>query len=59
MGLCTKMSKQGIKHLINSCKTCNKKYIPNYEGDNEQCDYCLAELEFKKDEKYEPNKTAS
>jgi hypothetical protein len=33
-----------LKHVAN-CNQCGGAYIPNYEGDETTCDYCIAEAE--------------
>lgn len=37
--------RQSIKHQVVKCSKCGTVYIPYVEGDEKECDYCIAENE--------------
>ena len=38
-----------LKHVAN-CKECGGAFIPQYEGDDKTCDYCIAEAEILRED---------
>ena len=39
------MSKKSLLKQVANCKECGGAFIPQYEGDETTCDYCIAEAE--------------
>ena len=44
------MSQKSLLKHVAKCIQCGTAYIPNYEGDDKSCDYCIAEAEILREE---------
>jgi hypothetical protein len=45
------MSQKSLLKHVAKCIQCGTAYIPNYEGDDKTCDYCIAEAEILDEER--------